>query len=204
MGSVVRKGATPDGDATIIEGAIAEMAELDSGGRAAKDVVFRAHKDRYPQLADSVEHLVIEFRERLITHLPPLDPGAARLLDALDDAGLPWGIVSNGSPTQIHKVRALGLHGRARCVVISEKVGMRKPAPEIFHLAAHEVGADPTEVIFVGDHPEADILGASGAGMLTAWLRRGRVWPESLIGREPHYAVDSLEELRWIAESTAG
>src|SRR5215203_716141 len=96
-------------DTTAIEGIVAEMIVLDSGGRTAIEIVFRVLKERYPQLGESVEHLISEFREEMITHLPPLDPGAARLLDALDVSNLPCGIASNGSPTQVHKVRALGL-----------------------------------------------------------------------------------------------
>lgn len=187
-------------DAVLLESAVAELTALDASGRAPKVGFFQTLKVRYPRLDQPVEILLAEFRAGLLANLPPLHPGAARLLDALDQAAVPWGIVTNGSPTQINKVRALGLEDRARCVVISEVVGVRKPNPEIFRNAALEIGADPGRVLFVGDHPEADILGAAAVGMSTAWLRHGREWPVTLSGREPHYTIATLDDLLWIAE----
>lgn len=75
------------------------------------------------------------------------------MLDALDRLGLSRGIVTNGSRNQLRKVEALGLAVRARCALVSEIVGWRKPAPEIFHAAATHLGVEPGSILFVGDHP---------------------------------------------------
>jgi putative hydrolase of the HAD superfamily len=50
-------------------------------------------------------------------------------------------------------------------VVISGEVGLRKPEPEIYALAAREVGVPPDECVFVDDIP-ANVRGAVAAGMV--------------------------------------
>jgi putative hydrolase of the HAD superfamily len=49
-------------------------------------------------------------------------------------------------------------------VVLSSKVGIRKPDPEIYLGAARSVGVDPAECVYVGDNPIRDIEGAQAAG----------------------------------------
>lgn len=84
-------------DATTIERVVTEVTTFYWCGRAAKDVVVRTLKERYQELVVFVDWVVADFHERMIVYLPPLDPGTAQLLDALDGANLPWGIGTNGS-----------------------------------------------------------------------------------------------------------
>jgi putative hydrolase of the HAD superfamily len=88
-----------------VDEAIAELIALDADGRTSKDVMFSTLKDRYPHLTQDVNTLSTAFREQLLGYLPPLEEGAARLIDALDAAGMPWGIVTNGSTNQQRKGR---------------------------------------------------------------------------------------------------
>jgi putative hydrolase of the HAD superfamily len=81
-------------------------------------------------------------------------------------------------------------------------VGVRKPDPAIFHTAAARVGVALSHILFVGDHPEADIAGAAGAGMQTACLRRGREWPMHEVTAVPNIIVDAFDELLWLADGT--
>ena len=78
--------------------------------------------------------------------------------------------------------------------VISEDAGAWKPERAIFEQALSLIDADPTTTIFVGDNPEADILGAKGLGMRTAWMHLSRQWPHA--GQEPDFALDNVWELR--------
>jgi putative hydrolase of the HAD superfamily len=50
-------------------------------------------------------------------------------------------------------------------VVTSVDVGWRKPHPKIFETALNTVGAEPSDVVFVGDSYRADYLGAERMGM---------------------------------------
>jgi HAD superfamily hydrolase (TIGR01509 family) len=96
------------------------------------------------------------------------------VLHALDQAALPYGIVTNGQARKRHTLRLLGLEDRAAAIVISGDLGRHKPDATVFARAAAELGVRPGTVLFVGDKLQQDIRGARSAGMKTAWLRRGR------------------------------
>src|SRR5262245_57802056 len=76
--------------------AVVWLTRLDDAGRGPKDVLFRQAIRRYPVLPADPHALVEEFRDQLLHHVGPLDAGAEKLLDALDAAAIPWGIVTNG------------------------------------------------------------------------------------------------------------
>ena len=57
-------------------------------------------------------------------------------------------------------------------IVVSASVNRRKPHPEIFKFALRKLNQEPSEVVFVGDTVDADIKGASRAGMKTVYIER--------------------------------
>ncbi|MGO7845418.1 HAD family hydrolase, partial [Rhizobium johnstonii] len=65
-------------------------------------------------------------------------------------------------------------------MVISGDIGLRKPAREIFELAARRFDLPVDSCIFVGDNPEDDILGADSAGMHAVYFGQKNDWPASL------------------------
>jgi putative hydrolase of the HAD superfamily len=91
-------------------------------------------------------------------------------LAMLRDAGVRTAIVSNapwGSPPEVwrRELRRLGLSEAADVVVLCGDVGWRKPAPQIFHHAASELGCQPEECMFVGDDLGWDVEGSAAVGM---------------------------------------
>ncbi len=118
----------------------------------------------------------------------------AMLLD-LRSAGVPVGVVTNG-PTdmQWEKVRNAGVIDIVDAVVVSEDFGVNKPAPAIFDHALDLLGADASEALFVGDNPEADIMGASGVGMRTAWMSHGRSW--EIDSYCPTHVIENVWDVR--------
>ncbi|HZW60507.1 MAG TPA: HAD family hydrolase [Woeseiaceae bacterium] len=79
-------------------------------------------------------------------------------------------------------------------VVTAAEAGVAKPAPAIFDAACLRAGAQPDEVVHVGDHPEFDIAGAKQAGLRAAWInRRGDPWPQHL--SRPDAEISALGEL---------
>jgi putative hydrolase of the HAD superfamily len=105
-----------------------------------------------------------------------LDPPARDVLDALQQAGVPFGIVTNGRAEKQHTLDLLGLRQRTSCLIVSETAGRRKPDPTLFVRAAACLGVLPAQVLFVGDKLHHDIRGAHDAGMRTAWIQRGPAW----------------------------
>jgi HAD superfamily hydrolase (TIGR01509 family) len=96
---------------------------------------------------------------------------AQALLDSLRQRGLKTGIVVNSWPEPPRLLRAAaeeyGLAQLLDVQVYSGEVGVRKPAPEIFLRALHELGVDAVDAMFVGDRLDADVQGAAAVGMTT-------------------------------------
>jgi putative hydrolase of the HAD superfamily len=93
-------------------------------------------------------------------------------------AGIPTGLVSNSWVMDHYTDEIRGMFD---AVVISAEVGLHKPQPEIFRLAAQRVGAAPQSCVFVDDLRE-NCEGAEAVGM-TAVLHRD---PAQTIARLEH------------------
>ncbi|MEV0221496.1 HAD family hydrolase [Streptomyces sp. NPDC050704] len=168
------------------------LMSVDAGGYTPRQEMARAMADRYgPALPESTVRALLArgAAERVVL------PGATR--DALGRAvagGWTCVIVSNGRVAQQEaKIRNTRLDRIVHGWVISEAIGCKKPAPEIFHAAAAAVGAslsDTGDVWVIGDSPHADIAGAVGLGARSVWVSGGRPWTEAAY-RPTHVAADA-------------
>lgn len=85
----------------------------------------------------------------------------------------------------------------------SAVVGVRKPAPEIFALAARKLGLAPAAILHVGDSLAHDVRAARNAGCQSAWLVGTQTVPLSERA-EVGWVLQSLQELpRLIPEISA-
>ncbi|MFI9328065.1 HAD family hydrolase [Kitasatospora sp. NPDC052868] len=101
-----------------------------------------------------------------------LIPGVPAALAALREAGWTIGVVTNGSTDiQRAKLARTGLLPAVDTVCVSEEAGARKPAPEIFHLAAERLGRTLTPADWmVGNNPATDLQGAHATGLRSIWI----------------------------------
>jgi putative hydrolase of the HAD superfamily len=83
-------------------------------------------------------------------------------------------------------------------VITSVDVGWRKPHPKIFEAALNAVGAEPSDVVFVGDSYRADYLGAQRAGM-RAYLIDPQRWEPVPEGRRLRSVFDLPARLAGLA-----
>ena len=84
-------------------------------------------------------------------------------------------------------------------VVISAEVRLRKPDRRIFEHMRDRLGVAPREILFVGDTPRDDVLGASGAGMRTVWISKGQpALPEGIPA--PDFIITDLSDLPRVLE----
>jgi phosphoglycolate phosphatase len=89
------------------------------------------------------------------------------LLDQMDQANLPWGIVTNKSKRFTNPlVDLLGLSQRSASTVSGDTTPHSKPHPEPILHAAREANIDPTKSLYVGDDIR-DVLAGKAAGMQT-------------------------------------
>ncbi|MEY4377080.1 MAG: hypothetical protein RJB26_1630 [Pseudomonadota bacterium] len=94
-----------------------------------------------------------------------LFPGGDALLEALEQSGLKWGVVTN-KPAFLTTplMAALELAPRAACIVSGDTLPQRKPHPAPLLHGAALAGLDPTACVYVGD-AERDVQAARAAGM---------------------------------------
>ncbi len=93
--------------------------------------------------------------------------GVDHLLDQLDKAKLPWGIVTNKSERFTHPLTDLmGLRQRAASTVCGDTTPHSKPHPEPILHAARIANIDPSKSVYVGDDIR-DIIAGKAAGMMT-------------------------------------
>jgi putative hydrolase of the HAD superfamily len=121
-------------------------------------------------------------------------------LEKLKVEGYKLGLVSNVSvlPELLHRdMKNFGLERLMDGVAFSSEIGVRKPHTQIFKHVLSQVGADPSDAVFVGDRLVDDIAGAHGIGMrgiLTQQYRKedpdGDIVPDGIISR-----IDELPAL---------
>ncbi len=93
--------------------------------------------------------------------------GVDHLLDQLDQAKLPWGIVTNKSERFTNPLTDLmGLRQRAISTVSGDTTPYSKPHPEPILHAARMANIDPSKSVYVGDDIR-DIVAGKAAGMKT-------------------------------------
>jgi HAD superfamily hydrolase (TIGR01549 family) len=125
-----------------------------------------------------------------------LYPDALSALAALRERGHRIAIVANQPASRADELRAIGVE--AEVLVMSEALGVAKPAPAFFARALELMGSPaPADVAYVGDRVDNDLLPAMAAGMRAVWIRRG---PWGVIqhppdGTRPALTVDTLDEL---------
>ena len=95
----------------------------------------------------------------------PLVPGILTVLDALDAAGIPYAMGSNGSAEKMQIT--LGQHGlvpRFKGLFSGQNLGKPKPAPDLYLHAAAALGVAPSDCIVIEDSPTG-ARAAQAAGM---------------------------------------
>mgnify|MGYP000390806401 CR=1 FL=1 len=90
-----------------------------------------------------------------------------QLLDRMDQANLPWGIVTNKSERFTHPLtEQMGLRQRAVSTISGDTTPHSKPHPEPILHAARVANIDPSKSVYVGDDIR-DIVAGKAAGMKT-------------------------------------
>jgi 2-haloacid dehalogenase len=129
----------------------------------------------------------------LYDHLLPF-PDAAPALRSLASMGYTLAAFSNGSPGMIDNCLAnagLGEYFDQR--ISADEVRAFKPSPVMYRHAAERLGRPIERIRLVTCNP-FDSVGASEAGMRTAWINRSAA-PFDTIGHQPDLTVTGLDQL---------
>ena len=149
----------------------------------------------FPDLDDDARtRLIADYLERYAPRVSMqtiVFPGLELLLERLDAAGCPWGVVTN-KPEHLTTplMAALGLDRRSVATVSGDTLSARKPAPEPLWHACAIAGVDATRSVYIGDALR-DIEAGRAAGMTTVAATYG-------------YITDDDDPLSWGADLVAG
>jgi 2-phosphoglycolate phosphatase len=106
------------------------------------------------------------YAQRLLVHTRVFE-AMLPVLDALDQAGQRWGIVTNKAMRFAQPlVAGLGLQQRAAVVIAGDTTPHAKPHPEPLLEAARRLAVSPSMCAYVGDD-HRDIVAGKAAGMST-------------------------------------
>jgi len=138
---------------------------------------------------------------------PYLNPDAGEVLEWLMKEKKQVGIICNTGMTPGTELRRFlvqaGVAKYFRVMIFSNEVGIRKPDPRIFNLAARALKATPREIVHVGDNLKTDVWGAKNASFRAIHLSEGAGWdkiaesdPESLVSLSRNLSSLPIEQIQ--------
>ena len=99
--------------------------------------------------------------------------GVTELLEFLEKAEIPWGIVTNKIESLTYPIiEAAGLSESISCLVCGDTISESKPHPAPVSLACGIINVEPANTLFVGDDIR-DIQAGKAAGAQTAAVHYG-------------------------------
>ena len=175
---------------------VARFIELDCRGHVWKDKVYQTLVEEFDISSVTWQMLLEDYTTEFQRHCIPFR-GMAVMLNELKQRNYLLAVVTNGrSEFQRRSISGLGIQNDLDVVLVSEEEQIRKPQVEIFQRAVNRLAVRASESVFVGDNPEADIIGAKNAGMKTIWKRN----PYGSADREADAVIDELDEIPHILE----
>jgi phosphoglycolate phosphatase len=144
---------------------------------------------------------LLELYTQHIAVFTQIFPGIAELLVRLNERGIDWGIATNKPWIYTEPLMAaLNIQPPAKTIICPEHVKLSKPDPESLFLASKQIGCQPEEIIYVGDHLR-DIECGKRAGCITIAAGYGYIENQNDIELwNADYKVNHAQELWPIIE----
>ena len=121
---------------------------------------------KHPDFIALRDEFFANYEKALCVHSKLFD-GMEHLLNQLESAQLPWGIVTNKSERFTNPlIELMGLSQRSASTVSGDTTPHSKPHPEPILHAARIANLDPNKSLYVGDDIR-DIIAGKAAGMKT-------------------------------------
>lgn len=149
-------------------------------------------------VAPQISRLTRLWRDRDGRRVPRHD--AKETIIELHRRGYKLGIIANTiTETEIPDwMLADGVTGYFKTVILSSKVRIRKPDPNIYWLAARVMGVDPACCAYLGDNPIRDVEGtrAAGFGMMILFEEPDTLAKEPPTAEyKPDYSIKETRQL---------
>jgi len=143
-----------------------------------------------------------DLRERLMNLYLSLRayPEVPSVLGRLKEAGMKLAILSNGTPSMLASaVSNAGLNGLFDAVLSVEEVGIYKPHPSVYGLAAMRLAIAADEVCFLSSN-SWDAYSAKAFGYRVLWCNRFSQVPEHI----PAQPDGEISDLSWLPDAVIG
>jgi len=106
------------------------------------------------------------------------------------------GAITNGNAN----VEKVGLGHWIEHTVSAIDLQIAKPDKRIYQALADRFNVPAEQILYIGDHPEYDVIGPQVAGLHAVWINREQQqWPQSL--PLPKYQITNLYELEALLNS---
>jgi len=148
-----------------------------------------------------VNRVVKAFRD--IQFWSRVEPCAEPFLESLRDRGYRLGVVSNATGKMREQLARLDLAKHFDFIFDSAVVGIEKPSPAIFIMAAQAAHVKPSEAVFVGDSYSIDVAGAAYAGISGVLMDASGAYADRSV-ELPCPRITSLVELDTILDTPGG
>ena len=122
-------------------------------------------------------------------------PDAAKTIEELSEEYRITMITNGAKDLQCEKIKRLGFMEHFQEIIVSQELGYHKPSREIFDEMAKRTNTDPSEIVYIGNDYQKDIVGAHLAGWRTVWVNRN---DEAAGETAPDWTIRELCELRGI------
>jgi len=170
-----------------------------AGARGMLSVAFGMGPE-HPRF-ETLREAFLSNYERCMTERTYAFDGVPELIGALEQAGLPWGVVTNKAARFTEPLtRSMPLFRSARTVVSGDTTPFSKPHPAPLLEAARRLGIAPQACVYVGDDAR-DIQAGLAAGMQTVAANYGYLGAAAdtqTWGAHAH--INSPDELlQWLA-----
>ena len=120
------------------------------------------------------------------------------VLESIRKGGHKIALIANGDSVGVRNViDTCDLKHYFDAIVISEEVGIEKPARGIFEAALDRLKVKAENTIMVGNRIDADIVGANRIGMKSVWFKWNNRYKETIGSEEEKadFVIKSFAEL---------
>lgn len=150
---------------------ISRFIELDNHGYVWKDKVYQQLISEFNIPSVTWEELLQDYVKQFKHHCVGF-PHIHKMLEELKNNKIALGMITNGyGQFQMDNIKALEIEKYFDVILVSEWEGIKKPNPQIFMNALEQLNVEPSESVFIGDHPENDVKAAQNVGMKGIWKK---------------------------------
>ena len=174
VNQLLNKHNKPSMDPTLI------CRTVSDGARALVKLAFKI--DDGDERFEGFNNQLLElYEKKLGTTQSVLYPGLTRLLTALDESKISWGIVTN-KPWKYSKklLVQMNLFDRCSALICPDHVSNRKPNPEPILVACKQLGCSIRKTVYIGDHLR-DIQAAKSAEVIAIAAAYGYIHADAKI-----------------------